>query len=115
MRQRSRTPIAEHPPWRSASRRSASAARDESTSSATHRTATATPLRTEGRWIDYSVDGRRYRESSKSRKKSDAVKLLKQRLGQTPEQASARAQKLTFEDLEAGIVAEYQREGRRSA
>jgi hypothetical protein len=65
-------------------------------------------------WIDYSVDGRRYRESSKSRKKSDAVKLLKQRLGQTPEQASARAQKLTFEDLEAGIVAEYQGEGRKS-
>jgi integrase len=65
-------------------------------------------------WLDYSVDGRRYRESSKSRKRSDAVKLLKQRLGQTPEQASARAQKLTFGDLEAGIVAEYQREGRKS-
>ena len=65
-------------------------------------------------WLDYSINGRRFRESSKSRKKSDAVKLLKQRLGHTPEQAVARAQKLTFEDLEAGNVAEYHREGRKS-
>lgn len=65
-------------------------------------------------WIDYSVDGRRYRESSKSRRRSDAAKLLKQRLGEKPEQAAARAQKLTFEDLGAGILADYKRKGRRS-
>jgi integrase len=65
-------------------------------------------------WIDYSVGGRRYRESSKSRKRTDAAKLLKERLGLNPQQAAARAQRLTFEDLEAGIVGEYKREQRRS-
>jgi hypothetical protein len=30
-------------------------------------------------WIDYHVDGRRYRESAKSRRKSDALALLKLR------------------------------------
>ena len=33
-------------------------------------------------WIDYHVDGRRHRESSKSRKKSDALALLKLRMGE---------------------------------
>jgi hypothetical protein len=65
-------------------------------------------------WIDYSVEGRRYRESSKSRKRSEAAKLLKQRLGQTPAQAAARAARVTFEDLEDAIVAAYELGGRRS-
>jgi hypothetical protein len=65
-------------------------------------------------WIDYSIEGRRHRESSKSRKRSVAAALLKQRLGQSPEQAAARAQRLTFEDLEEGIAARYELAGNRS-
>lgn len=65
-------------------------------------------------WIDYSIDGKRHRESSKSRKRSVAAALLKSRLGQSAEQAAARAQKLTFEDLEEGIKAKYRLKGNRS-
>jgi hypothetical protein len=32
--------------------------------------------------IDYHVDGKRYRESSKSQRKTDAVALLKRRMGE---------------------------------
>lgn len=65
-------------------------------------------------WIDYSIEGKRYRESSKSRKRSVAAALLKQRLGQAPEQAAARAQRLSFEDLEEGIQSRYELAGNRS-
>jgi integrase len=67
-------------------------------------------------WIDYHVDGRRYRESSKSRKKSDALALLKLRMGEhaTGQYVGAEAKRLTFEDLEAGLVASYELKGHRS-
>ena len=67
-------------------------------------------------WIDYHVDGRRYRESSKSRKKSDALALLKLRMGEhaTGQYVGAAAKRLTFEDLEAGVVASYELKGHRS-
>jgi integrase len=65
-------------------------------------------------WLDYSIEGRRYRESSKSRKRTAAVALLKQRLGQAPEAAAARATRVTFEDLKTGIEADYKRRGNRS-
>jgi len=67
-------------------------------------------------WIDYHVDGRRYRESSKSRKKSDALALLKLRMGEhaTGQYVGGEAKRLTFEDLEAGIVASYELKGHRS-
>jgi integrase len=67
-------------------------------------------------WIDYHVDGRRYRESSKSRKKSDALALLKLRVGEhaTGQYVGAEVKRLTFEDLEAGVVASYELKGHRS-
>jgi integrase len=67
-------------------------------------------------WIDYHVDGRRHRESSKSRKKSDALALLKLRMGEhaTGQYVGGEARRLTFEDLEAGIVASYELKGHRS-
>jgi integrase len=67
-------------------------------------------------WIDYHVDGRRYRESSRSRRKSDAVALLKRRMGEhaTGQYVGADAKRLTFEELEAGIVASYELKGHRS-
>jgi integrase len=65
-------------------------------------------------WISYSIEGIRRRESSKSRKKSVAVALLNQRQGQTPEAAAARAARITFEDLQTGLEADYKRRGNRS-
>jgi hypothetical protein len=67
-------------------------------------------------WVDYHVDGRRYRESSKSRRKSDALALLKLRMGEhaTGHYVGTEAKRLTFEDLEAGIVASYELKGHRS-
>ena len=64
-------------------------------------------------WIDYHVDGRRYRESSKSRRKSDAVALLKRRMGEhaTGQYVGAEAKRLTFEDLEAGHRGELRAQG----
>jgi len=42
------------------------------------------------------------------------VALLKERLGQSPDAAGARATRITFEDLQAGIDAAYERQGNRS-
>ena len=66
-------------------------------------------------WIRYSVDGRRCDESSRSEKKTDAVKLLRQRLTEVDEgrYQGPQATRLTFEDL-AGMVTDHY-DGRRSA
>lgn len=67
-------------------------------------------------WIDYHVNGKRHHESSKSRKKSEALALLRRRVGEhaTGQYIGAEAKRLTFEDLEAGIVASYELKGHRS-
>ena len=67
-------------------------------------------------WVDYHIGGRRYRESSKSPRRSDAVALLKRRMGEhaTGQYIDADAKRLTFEDLEAAIVASYELKGHRS-
>jgi hypothetical protein len=67
-------------------------------------------------WIDYHFDGRRYRESSKSRRKADAVALLKRRMREhaTGHNIGTDAKRLTFEELEAGIIASYELKAHRS-
>ena len=67
-------------------------------------------------WISYYIDGKRKRESSKSRKKSDAQALLKRRMGQHALglELGDEAKRLTFEDLEAGFRRSYENSGRRS-
>jgi len=67
-------------------------------------------------WISYYVDGKRKRESSKSRKKSDAQALLKRRMGEhvLGLEIGDEAKRLTFEDLEAGFRRSYENSGRRS-
>lgn len=66
-------------------------------------------------WIQYSVRGRRFRESSQSSTRRDAEKLLRRRLG---EAAIGRhvpdAEKVTFEDLVNCLEADYRANGRRS-
>ena len=67
-------------------------------------------------WISYYIDGKRKRESSKSRKKSDAQALLKRRMGEHALglELGDEAKRLTFEDLEAGFRRSYENSGRRS-
>ena len=67
-------------------------------------------------WISYYVDGKRKRESSQSRKKSDAQALLKRRMGEhvLGLEIGDEAKRLTFEDLEAGFRRSYENSGRRS-
>jgi hypothetical protein len=67
-------------------------------------------------WVSYYIDGKRRRESSKSRKKSDALALLKRRMGEHALglEIGDEAKRLTFEDLEAGFRRSYENSGRRS-
>jgi integrase len=65
-------------------------------------------------WIEFWRTGRQYRESSKSRKASDARKLLKQRLG---EMASGQfvdrdVAQTTFDDLGQLLRNDYEKNGR---
>jgi integrase len=65
-------------------------------------------------WIQYSVKGRRFRESSNSRVRHDAEALLWERL-----EAAARGERVgprraTFEDLTEILLSHYRVNGRRS-
>jgi integrase len=67
-------------------------------------------------WIQYSFRGRKYRESSRSANRSDAVKLLRRRL---EEMGAGRlvgpdAERVSFDDLVEMLRADYQVNGRRS-
>lgn len=67
-------------------------------------------------WISYYVDGKRKRESTGTRKKSDAQALLKRRMGEHALglELGEEAKRLSFEDLEAGFRRSYEISGRRS-
>jgi integrase len=67
-------------------------------------------------WIQYSVRGKRYRESSGSTNHADAVKLLKRRIGNAAEgrQIGHDIEKTTFDDLARILLQDYQANGRRS-
>ncbi len=59
-------------------------------------------------WIRYSHRGRKYRESSKSPERADALALLRQRLGDVQQgRLSALAEeRVTFEELSADYLQE---------
>jgi len=68
-------------------------------------------------WIQYSVRGRRFRESSGSRNRPEAEKLLQERL-ETAAQGKPvgpRAGKATFEDLAQILLDDYRVNVRRSS
>ncbi|MEZ4586106.1 MAG: site-specific integrase [Gemmatimonadales bacterium] len=66
-------------------------------------------------WIAYSVMGRKYRESSGSKDRRKADKLLRRRLGEVMVGRHApQAERVTFEDLAAMLEADYRANGRRS-
>jgi integrase len=67
-------------------------------------------------WIQYSIRGQRFRESSGSANRADAVKLLKQRIGEAAQGRviGPQAEKTTFKELEQMLLDDYQTNGRRS-
>ena len=67
-------------------------------------------------WIQYSVRGRRFRESSGSRNRAEAEKLLQQRLEAAAQgkPVGPRAGKVTFEDLARILLDDYRANARRS-
>jgi integrase len=73
-------------------------------------------LRNEIWHIQYSDGNRRYRESSHSRNKVDAERLLRRRLLELDEgiSPSASGRRLKYEDLEKGIRNDYEINGRKS-
>jgi integrase len=72
-------------------------------------------LRGETWWIQYSVLGVKHRESSGSKKKADAVALLKRRHEEAGKGRPAPvAEKVTLADLKALLDNDYARNGRRS-
>jgi integrase len=67
-------------------------------------------------WLDYSFRGKRYRESSGSTTKSDAVNLLRHRLAEMGGGTfiGQAAERVTFEDLATMIETDYVVNGRKS-
>lgn len=67
-------------------------------------------------WLDYSIRGRRVRESSESSKRADATRLLKKRLGEigAGKFVGPDAEHVTFEDLAQMIRDDYAAQQRRA-
>ena len=67
-------------------------------------------------WIAYYHNGREEREPSGSKKKNDAVRLLRDRLAAatTGTLITGQAQRLRFNDLVEKLYQDYRRNGRRS-
>ena len=66
-------------------------------------------------WADFSVDGRRVRQSTGCTRKSDALDFLADRLSERGRGVlRLDIQKTTFEDLERLILADYRKNARRS-
>lgn len=67
-------------------------------------------------WIQYSVRGKRFRESSGSSNRADAVKLLKRRIGEAGQGRvlGPQAEKTTFKQLTQMLLDDYRINARRS-
>ena len=66
-------------------------------------------------WLDFSVRGERHRESSGTTRRSDAQRLLRQRLTEREVgKVVGRPDRVTFKDVRKGLERHYEREGNRS-
>lgn len=66
-------------------------------------------------WLDYSVCGHRHRESAHATSKSEAIELLRRRIGERKSgKVVGRPDRVTLRDLRSGLERHYQREGNRS-
>ncbi len=68
-------------------------------------------------WISYSKRGHEFRESAHTKDEKVAEKLLKQRLKEKekPTFVGPKEERLTLDDLEAKILADYKKHNRKSA
>jgi integrase len=72
-------------------------------------------LKTDVWWLDYSIHGKRHRESSGTTSKRDAQRLLRQRIGDRETgKLTGRPDKVTLADLKGGLERHYTRENLRS-
>jgi len=66
-------------------------------------------------WLDYSIAGRRHREPAHTKVKSEAIDVLRQRIGDRKSgKVVGRPDRVTLADLRAGLERHYQREDNRS-
>ena len=67
-------------------------------------------------WVQYSVRGKRFRESSGSSNRVEAVKLLKRRIGNASQGRTIgpQAEKTRFKQLTQMLIDDYRANGRRS-
>jgi integrase len=67
-------------------------------------------------WISYSVHGKRHKENAKSANRAEAVRLLKQKIGeaQIGKPVGSEVERTTLDDLIAMVEADYKANGRRS-
>jgi integrase len=67
-------------------------------------------------WVQYSIRGKRYRESSGSSNRNMAIKLLKDRLGAAAQgkPVGPNVDRTRFEDMSRVLVEDYRANGRRS-
>jgi len=74
-------------------------------------------LRGSTQWISYSRRGHEFRESAHTKDEKVAEKFLKQRLKERekPTFVGPKEERLTLDDLEAKILADYRKHNRRSA
>jgi integrase len=83
---------------------------------ATYRDPKRGTLKSKTWWLAYNRHGKEYRESSHSTRRPDAVRLLKQRLGEigSGQFIGPDADKTTFDDLERMLLDDYQVNGRKT-
>ena len=67
-------------------------------------------------WVSYYVNGEQMRESAKTTDRAEARRFLQARQGQIAEGrfTGAAADRVTFDDLAAGVVADYQANGKKT-
>lgn len=66
-------------------------------------------------WLDYSVHGRRHRESSGTTSKAEAFKALRERIGKRESGTiSGRPERVTLAELKTALQRHYAREGNAS-
>ena len=66
-------------------------------------------------WLDYSIAGRRHREPALTKVKSEAIDVLRQRIGDRKSgKVVGRPDRVTLADLRSGLERHYRRENNRS-
>ncbi|SRR5713101_631305 len=67
-------------------------------------------------WVTYYVNGKQVWESAKTKARAEARRILQAKMGQIAEgrQAGPEAERLTFDDLAARLLTDYQVNGKKT-